>query len=212
MLQFNELRITEDSKELIIDVSIKGSIDYKDVLLDCIYLDDQDTYVNNGPSNTPLMQYKVKDAISLFNPILEGKHTVYDKETDDIIGVEDYTLLKQFRLVIPLKEFNLPSNKMYFVYVTATGTPSPSVSCNQDNSIIMGTVIDSNILYQSTICYVRELANTCQLPQNLANRVLLNKALELSIKTGNYLLAIKYWKKFYQNIKTPTIIKTSCNG
>ena len=47
MVQFNELRITPDNKELIIDVSVKDLDIYTNVYLDYIMIDNQDTFIED---------------------------------------------------------------------------------------------------------------------------------------------------------------------
>ena len=47
MVQFNELRITPDNRELIIDVSVKDLDIYTNVYLDYIMIDNQDTFIED---------------------------------------------------------------------------------------------------------------------------------------------------------------------
>lgn len=51
MVTFNELKITPDGQKLIIDVSIKDLPYYKNVYLESISIDTQDTYISSGPSS-----------------------------------------------------------------------------------------------------------------------------------------------------------------
>ena len=55
MLQFNELRVTQDRKHLVIDVQVIDQDYYKNVYLDTIIIDTQRTYKATGPSSKPLM-------------------------------------------------------------------------------------------------------------------------------------------------------------
>ena len=61
------------------------------------------------------------------------------------------------------------------------------------------------------LCYIRQIENECEIPKNFIDSILKYKALELSVRTGNYPLAIKYWNKYFSN-SNPNIstIKT-CN-
>ena len=45
MLHFNELRITQDDKYLIIDASVDNQDFYDDIILDSVVIDTQATYV-----------------------------------------------------------------------------------------------------------------------------------------------------------------------
>lgn len=51
MIKFNELGINLNTKELIIDVSVKDNTYYENVYIDKIYIDTQDTYKDGGPSS-----------------------------------------------------------------------------------------------------------------------------------------------------------------
>ena len=61
MVQFNELRITPDNKELIIDVSVKDLDIYTNVYLDYIMIDNQDTFIEDGPSDNPIYTHTIED-------------------------------------------------------------------------------------------------------------------------------------------------------
>lgn len=53
MVDINELYITPDNKRMIIDVSIKKKSYYKDVYLDEVVIDTQDTFIENIGSPSP---------------------------------------------------------------------------------------------------------------------------------------------------------------
>ncbi len=57
MLHFNELRYSKDNKYLLIDAAV-DSLDYYDnVFIGSIVIDNQDTFVANGPSSSPIYTY-----------------------------------------------------------------------------------------------------------------------------------------------------------
>lgn len=216
MLHWNELRITPDNRYLIIDVSVDNDSYYDNIVLDSIIIDTQNTYVQNGPSSNPIYTFKAEDRYDLTysvpedcncNPVLEDE----DKSYCFTYGGEQS---KHIRLILNHTDLNVSlSNNMFFVYAIATGTPAPDTPCGFDNSQIMGTVVNLYSFYQQTMCYIRELENDCQIPKEFINMILRLKALELSIRTGNYPQAIKYWNKFFlnQNNKVP-IYNCGCNG
>lgn len=59
MIQFNELRITPNDERIIIDVKVEDIACYKNVLIESIVIDTQDTYVDNGPSVNAVFDYVV---------------------------------------------------------------------------------------------------------------------------------------------------------
>ena len=58
MVEFKELKITPDGKNLIINASIKDLEYYKDVYIDSVIIDTQDTYLPSGPSSNPIYTKK----------------------------------------------------------------------------------------------------------------------------------------------------------
>lgn len=180
MIKFNELKITPDGKNLIIDISVKDYRYYDDITIDKVIIDTQDTFIINGPSDSPLYSYTV-----------EGEE-------------------KNIR--IELNNIAVPLNNMLFVYVVAKGTPSPDTPCGYDNNIVMQTVVDLYPFYQETLCYLNEINKDCNIPRNFINMILRLKALELCVRTGNYLKAIKYWNKFFSGKKVVIHNTCTCNG
>lgn len=82
MVQFNELRITPDGKKLIIDVSVKDSEYYTNVYLDKILIDNQDSFLESGPSSSAIIFPIIQDGHKLvevansdFNPETETSYT-----------------------------------------------------------------------------------------------------------------------------------------
>ena len=65
MVQFNELRITPDGKKLIIDVSVKDSEYYTNVYLDKILIDNQDSFLESGPSSSAIIFPIIQDGHKL---------------------------------------------------------------------------------------------------------------------------------------------------
>lgn len=177
MVQFNELRITPDDKELIIDVSVKDLDIYTNVYLDYIKIDNQDTFIENGPSDNPIYTYTVEDAAYSTSP--NGS-------------------IKQCRLTLTNGDVNL-SNDLLFIYVVVKGVPDPSTPCNMDNATTMGVVYNLHNIFQSFMPYIREVEKDCNLPKGFINYILRFKALELAFATGNYTLAIKYWNRFFKD-------------
>ena len=185
MVQFNELRITPDNRELIIDVSVKDLDIYTNVYLDYIMIDNQDTFIEDGPSDNPIYTYTIEDA-------------AYSTSSNGSI--------KQCRLTLTNSDVNL-SNDLLFIYVVVKGVPAPSTPCNMDNATTMGVVYNLHNIFQSFMPYIREVEKDCNLPKGFINYILRFKALELAFATGNYTLAVKYWNRFFKDklIAQPSI-------
>ncbi len=187
MIQFNELRVTPNGEKLVIDASIKGHRYYDDVYIDTVIIDTQDTYVANGPSTEPVFYHEV----------------VVDEDS----GLEGK---KRVRLELDSTSLNTPlCDTLFFVYVVAKGTPSEDTPCGMDNQTTLGVVANLYPVYRTLVNYMKEVENDCEVPKNFIDTLLRFKAIELSVRTGHYTQAIKYWNKFFRGIKGKTI-NTGC--
>ena len=189
MVHFNELRITSDGQHLIIDVSVLSESYYKNVYIDSIVIDNQDTYVGSGPSSNPVYQYSVPDTMSKLT--------------------KKYVSYKNVRL--DLTPTDLPLNGLLFVYVRTKGTPAADTPCGLDNMTTLGTVTNMYPFYQQAMNYIGELANNCSVPQNFTDYILKMKGLELAVRTGNYTDAIKFYNKFFNGKENTVVRKGGCS-
>ena len=189
MVHFNELRITSDGQHLIIDVSVLSESYYKNVYIDSIVIDNQDTYVGSGPSSNPVYQYSVPDTMSKLT--------------------KKYVSYKNVRL--DLTPTDLPLNGLLFVYVRTKGTPAADTPCGLDNMTTLGTVTNMYPFYQQAMNYIGELANNCSVPQNFTDYILKMKGLELAVRIGNYTDAIKFYNKFFNGKENTVVRKGGCS-
>lgn len=60
MIQFNELYITPDNKNLIIRAQVKNLEYYNNVYISEVVIDSKDTYIDNGPSDNTVYRYSVQ--------------------------------------------------------------------------------------------------------------------------------------------------------
>lgn len=63
MIRFDELRITNDSKYLIVKATIANN--YENIICDKLYIDNQDTYTLNGPSESPIVEINLESVRSI---------------------------------------------------------------------------------------------------------------------------------------------------
>ena len=209
MIHYNDLYITEDNKCLVIDVAIDDDSYYKDIYLDTISIDTQDTFVPNGPSDNAKVFTIRKD--NLDKVYVNDKEVLVDNEN---VYVEGTDKVKHTKLYLTAKELGVDLTKdMLFVYTIATGTPAPDTPCNCDVNKILSVVVNTYEVYKSIIPLIKEIGELCKDPISFIDRELQIKAVEYSIKNSNYLLAIKYWKKYFMdNTITSSSNKCNCNG
>lgn len=217
MITFDQLSIAPSGKHLIIEARVDDFSYFDDVEIDSIVIDSQDTYVPNGPSSNPVFVQKIsQDEVDKTYSIPEdcGCNPVLEDDQDSYCFTEGEQRTRYVKLLISETELGIPlKNSMLFVYVIAKGYPSPDTPCGYDNSKVMGVVVNLYPYYQSMMSGVKEISDTCNIPRHFINNILRFKAIELSIKTGNYLQAIKYWKKFFSSDRVRSIHKLcGCYG
>lgn len=212
MLHFNELKYSKDNKYIIIDVAVDSQDYYENIVIDSIVIDNQDTYISNGPSSTPIYIYQVLDAYDKTYSVPEECSCGPVRVNEDESYCFTYGLdtMKHVRLELPLDTLGVDLySDILFVYVIATGTPAADTPCGFDNSKIMGTVVNLQGIYNNMLSYIRQVENNCSIPKEFIDSILRFKAIEVGIKTGNYPLVIKYWKKFFSRKKNISVT-TNC--
>lgn len=213
MVDFNELRVSPDRKNLIIDVSIKDLSYYENVYIDSIIIDTQDTYIPSGPSNSPIFTYEV---VSNVTPVYSlpdcGCNQVQDYIDKENCFETSNNEEKRVRLELDNTALdNHLKGNLFFVYVITKGTPSSDTPCNMDNTINLGVTADTYPIYTNMLNSLKEL-ESCETPKLFTDAFLRFKAFELSIKTGQYSQVINYWNKYFKSLDIPNNTNCSCNG
>lgn len=215
MIQINELRITPDNKCLIIDTQIEDIEYFENVTIDSIFVDTQDTWVPNGPSNKAIKVYSQPEQEPIENVYVAcGK--IYTQEDDEEVCIENPQALRHIRLELQKPIISTDANTMYFVYVIADVSKAPEYTqapCTCSNERIMSTVVNTYQLYNTMMDSIKEVANDCSDCKNFIDSYLRLQVVESSIKAGNYPTAIKYWKKFFmRDAKIKNFKPCGCNG
>lgn len=198
MIRFNELKIEDNY--IIIDVQIEEEKYFKDMYIDSIVIDTQDTFIANGPSSKAIYT-------KTFN-------TNTDIKKEEIIYTQGTDKYNRVKIYIDGKDLNIDIHKtMFFVYVIAGGIPAADTPCRWDENKALHTLVDTQVLYNNMIQYVKELNKDCSTPDNFINAILQFNAIDLALKTNQYPLAIELWKRFYSNIESNVILSNcGCNG
>ena len=198
MIRFNELKI--ENNYIIIDVQIEEEKYFKDMYIDSIVIDTQDTFIANGPSSKAIYT-------KTFN-------TDTDVNKEEIVYTQGTDKYNRVRIYIDGKDLNIDIHKtMFFVYVIAGGTPAADTPCRWDENKALHTLVDTQVLYNNMIQYVKELSKDCSTPDNFINAILQFNAVDLALKTNQYPLAINLWKRFYSDIESNVVLPNcGCNG
>lgn len=85
MIHFNQLSITPDGKNMIVDVMVRDTKYLKDVYLDEIIIDTQDRFTIGGPSKVPCLRRKFRWEDSLDKPknccglLIKNSHVILEQ-------------------------------------------------------------------------------------------------------------------------------------
>ena len=194
MIQFNDLRISQDKKYLIVDVQIQELDYYENVYLDSIVINSQDSYLPTGPNT--------------------GQTGQTTKEKWNItIQLEPNT--KHFRKYIDLESAGLPfssvSNTLFFVWVTSTEGWSQDTPCGMSDRQILGVTYDKYPLYLQGMKLFKQMQN-CDVNADIKDYILQSKAFETALKLGNYQDAILYWNQFFDKKEKSKQSNCGCHG
>lgn len=227
MVQFDQLRISDDGKELFIDVHVNTSSYFKNVYLNGIVIID---------ANSKEKDCKSKDytGISETDPYVPNNNYVYKSE---ISGNEKELHLRLTKADFDAAfvnmnsgggldsskpyakvSFNKPnfSDSLFFVYIICKGADSECTPCVLDSSKpTVGVTFDEKLLYQRVMDYIKQLSDNCTVPREFIDFILLWNGFKASIETEHYVPALKYWQMLFDNPKFINGITTKgcgCHG
>lgn len=213
MVVFNECRIDSEGKNLIIEASVDNLDYYRDIVIDSVVIDIDDTYSESGPSDNPVYSKTFEDVIE---QVFTAKGCAPVKVQDtELQPVCVNTSRKNIKLVLSAADLALDTlqKNLFFVYVIASGTPAASTPCTMDNQYVIGVAFYWKPIYNMIMQYFKEFSQRCEIPKGFIDAFLRLKAFELALKTGHYLLAIKYFKQFFLNRMNIKPISTcGCDG
>lgn len=211
MIDFNELRITPDGKHLIIDVSVNNASYYDNVFIKHIVIDTQDNYLPTGPSSQPIYTYETSYNKTYSIPEQNGANPV---ETEDsYVFTENLEEKRHVRLILKESDLNKSlHDNMFFVYVIVDGYPEADTPCGFDKSVYMKSVLNVFPLYQKSMYYLQEVGKECTIPRTFINMILQLKAVQIGIKTGNYIEAFNQYKSFLETNNISPTTKCNCYG
>lgn len=201
---FDQLRISDDGKQLYVDAHVNQAHYFDDVYIRKITI-------------------CTEDQVSEINPKAYGSDFVYQKEITPTVyehptlsGESGTDLIRELHLVLTPFMFNEKfkatdfSHNIFFVYIDCVGVPAPDTPCTLDELTTLGITFDYGIIFNKGMQYTRELADTCSVPRNFINFILNVEALKLSLNTDHYIPAIQYWK-YIMELGTGITSNTPCN-
>lgn len=189
---FDQLRISDDGRELYIDAHINKSSDFADTTIGGLYI----------CLGSKIYETETIDPES--NGFIYSK--VYDEEVTEI------------HEVIHIGDEDLQYNKtlfkdLFFVYVKCNNLPDDGCCYTAVGDYVLGVTFDENLLYQKAMQFTKGLTNKCEIPVGFTDFILLWNAFKASVETEHYIPAIKYYNMLFDNTNGISITKgCGCNG
>lgn len=207
MIEFSKCIIDPEGKELIIEAAVKSGAYYENVCIESTSIDTEETLSPTGPSSSPIfkMVHKVGGTYSV-EPEVESQAM---PPGGVILGPNNISL----KLTPSMLNIDSLNDHIFFVYVKAYGAPTPEVPCGEDNIYTMAVAVNLSPIYKASLGYIKELEGDCKAPKGFIDMILKFKAFELALKTGNNLVAARYWTKFFKGKRSAVTFKScGCNG
>lgn len=159
--------------------------------------------------NNLIIDFEVEDKPYYSNISIEGVRvdTPLTYGTDKPYFIQNEDNVTKYKIEVPIsnvkKELLIITPQVHVVL-------PPDTPCGAD-VIDMAAVYDRNVLLDKGLGYLKELGDTCEISKGFVDFILKSYALDMTITTCNYSMAIKYWKMLTR-IKGTTLTGCGCNG
>ena len=175
MVIFDQLRISDNGKLLLIDVHVNKASHFDDI------------YISK-------MVIQTHEQVSEADPLSPGDSHIYSMQAEP--GTKELHLALNAATDFDITLKNL-SGKLLFVYVICTGVPGECTPCRLDEMTTLGVTFDETLFYQMVMQHTRQLADTCKIAKGFLDLILLWNGFKAAIETEHYIPAIDFWKKMF---------------
>lgn len=186
---FDQLRISDDGKRMYIDVHVNKAKYFKDVYIESIVVTTSD-HVSESSLDIP-------DADFLYSEDFEDQ----PREISLVLTAADF--IKRWESdprAMNFKQSEM-SSTLFFVFIKCNmeglDASDPCLPCRFDEEVTVAVTFDENLLYQNVMCYIRQLADTCNVPNEFINYILYWNAFKAAIETEHYIVAADLFKKLF---------------
>ena len=179
MVIFDQLRISDDGKLMMVNFHVNKAEYFKYIFLESLTI-------------------MTADQVSETDPLTSTTEYIYKVEFDDNV--------KEYNVVLQSTDFNENFDKtnlssdLFFVYVKCKDAPIIGCPpCRLDELTALGVTFDEALLHQKVLGYTNELIADCSVPQGFTDFILLWQVFKSAIETEHYIMAIKYWRMLFEN-------------
>ena len=203
MITFDDLRISEDKKNLSVLCHISDYEIYDNMYISAVYLE---YYKNRGTIGVPSA-----NAIKIYE------------------NTQSSTSVRSLSLSVPDSVLADGSHgvstfdkEMFYIYVMCDGTLPPEVAtmgCGYDETTKVGIVIDWLMVYQMGMGFVNRMARdcgngagNCDLPEDFEHYILVWNALKLAVETSDWTQMEKLWPVLTHSGMVAPFSNCGCNA
>ena len=187
MIQFSELRLSNDGRKLYIECAVEDFNIYNDVYISKIYVDYYKNRLSSGsPSEHAICVY---DNVDDDYTVKSYSATVYESQIEGVsFGTAHF------------------AGGLFYVYVICDvhGTSLASADCGWDNMTTMGIIADWKKVYDEGMVFTADVANNsnhmCGISDGFEDFILRWYALRLSMETCDYDSVDSIWDNMFNNL------------
>jgi hypothetical protein len=177
MIIFDQLRISDDGKQLYINAHVNPAETFADTTIEslsiCLGNQIYETNTIDPESN---------------GNIYHKEYTEGTKEINEVISIDDESLV-----------YNMSTFKdLLFVFIGCSGVPEGAECYTTVGNYVLGVTFDETLLYQKTMQFTKQLSVDCDVPKDFIDFILLWNAFKAAVETEHYIPAIDFWKKLFQ--------------
>lgn len=182
MVQFDDLRISDDKQKALVECHIKDYAAYANMYIKSIKIE---YYKKRGVPGVPG----------------EAAITMYENTLDD-------ATVKQVATYITLASLDKDTfgtdkfeGGLFYVTVECDGTLGASAAlldCGEDSKIDIGLIADWGVLYSRGMKFITSMVNNCNpcvVPDNLEHFIILWNGFKLAATACDYPLVDKLWSR-----------------
>lgn len=189
MILFDRLMVSEDGKKLLIDTHVNKAEYFNNIVIDKVIV-------------------KSHEQVSEADPLSSEDDNIYEYTAPE--NTKELHLVLNANTDFTTNLGNL-SNKLLFVYVVCKGTVDPCIPCRLDEMTTLGVTFDTFKMYQNVLGYTKGITDSCDIPKEFVDFIILWDGFKAAIETEHYLAAISFWKKL-QGDKEVKNHQCNCHG
>ena len=197
---FDQLRISDDGKNLFIDVHVNSERYFDNMYIDRITICTEEQVSETHPK-TYGSKFVYQGSICCNMPCKHNRKISMVLSKADLDKAFNNTSSGKPVRKGPIATEPLEggfSRHMLFVYLECGGIPAPDTPCGLDEFVTLGVTYDYGLLYYNAMRLTRELADKCRAPTGFIDFILNYNALKVAVETDHYVPAVKFWKSLQE--------------